>query len=465
MKKLLAILIIIILMGTVCYASEPNYTDGVMLIANSQDAVVGYARYYGLIDLLEATDGTIIKDGTAYAPLNIFPYLYSRKEIVTCEDSVYTTKIFNRELTIDLASSTAVFDGKIKKVKCFEKDGTLYVPVRWFGERVLDLAVVWKDGKILICDKSLSEKNVEYTFEKYTQYAEKYSLLLGWPPGVYSKLTSDDGYENYAKRDVGPSKNEWINGWIAYASIIINDGYTTAVDRNSHSIGFLDSSFNFTKAVDISMGYYDITALEPPRCGWAMVGRENNLHGVAWEAGMYAPVKGSHFVDTNGDKMILGFEEIIDPGFEQYEPIRALDEFSDGMALMTSAEYSSKFDYMDVHYDYSEKNLKRYIYFINTDGELTAAINSDKYDCSSKMYDCEIDDMGLTFGESKFSNGLLPVREKATGKYGYVNKLGEQVIECRFDSADNFELGIANVELNGHKYWLDTQGNLSEPRL
>ena len=463
MKKILTIFILLMLIGTVSYAAEPNYTDGIMLIANSQDVIVEYGRHYGLSNLLKDTDGTLIKNGTAYAPLDMFSYLYSRYDTVTCENGIYSTKIFNRDLVIDAGYSEILFDGKTDKIDCFEKDGILYVPVRWFGENILDLAVVWNDGKILLCNKTLSDKNVEYTFKKYSEYAEEYSLgSEGWTTEVLRMESNNLNIgDNYSSYDSGTRQYDWF----ARTSCIVMDGYLPTIDLSSHSLGFLDSSLNFTKAVDADMDYYDITALMAPRCGWALVARDLATadEGFISEVGFYAYLKGDSFVDKDGNVLTVQFDEIVDDNYVAYESLRAVDEFYDGIALMTSKELSQDYDMLDRGKKDFNECLKRYIYFVNTDGELVGTINSNKYECSSETYDWDMYST-IGFGKYRFSNGLLPVHEKSTGKWGYVNKLGELAIECKFDSAKSFESGVADVELDGQKYCIDIYGNLTVPR-
>ena len=56
-----------------------------------------------------------------------------------------------------------------------------------------------------------------------------------------------------------------------------------------------------------------------------------------------------------------------------------------------------------------------------------------------------------------FHEGLA--RVKKNGKYGYINKEGEEVIKCQYDDASNFHEGLAAVKKNEKKYYIDNLGN------
>ena len=64
--------------------------------------------------------------------------------------------------------------------------------------------------------------------------------------------------------------------------------------------------------------------------------------------------------------------------------------------------------------------------YINTNGE--------------EVIECKYDFV------SKFSEGFAVVEK--SGKYGYINTNGEEVIECKYDDASNFSKGLASVNLN-----------------
>lgn len=63
--------------------------------------------------------------------------------------------------------------------------------------------------------------------------------------------------------------------------------------------------------------------------------------------------------------------------------------------------------------------------------------------------------------DMQFSNGLASVRDEKSGKWGYINQLGEQVIDFRYDEAYRFEENVAWVRDNYGDLWhaIDTNGN------
>jgi hypothetical protein len=66
--------------------------------------------------------------------------------------------------------------------------------------------------------------------------------------------------------------------------------------------------------------------------------------------------------------------------------------------------------------------------------------------------------------ETVFSEGLAVFHSLENGKYGYINKKGEVVIEPKFDEADLFTEGAAIVRINYKYGFIDTKGNyLIEP--
>ena len=50
------------------------------------------------------------------------------------------------------------------------------------------------------------------------------------------------------------------------------------------------------------------------------------------------------------------------------------------------------------------------------------------------------------------------VEDKDNGKWGYINKNGEFIIEPQFDNADNFSEGYACVELDGKWGYINNKG-------
>ncbi len=69
------------------------------------------------------------------------------------------------------------------------------------------------------------------------------------------------------------------------------------------------------------------------------------------------------------------------------------------------------------------------------------------------------------YGETDewFADGLLRARDAVTGKWGYVGRTGEWDLPARWDSAQNFQEGLAVVEWNGSYGYLDREGNLVVP--
>ena len=56
-----------------------------------------------------------------------------------------------------------------------------------------------------------------------------------------------------------------------------------------------------------------------------------------------------------------------------------------------------------------------------------------------------------------FSEGLA--RVKKDGKWGYMNKEGEEVIPCKYDSVLDFSEGLAIVKKDGKAFTIDRFGN------
>jgi len=83
---------------------------------------------------------------------------------------------------------------------------------------------------------------------------------------------------------------------------------------------------------------------------------------------------------------------------------------------------------------------------IDRKGNQIELVESSKYDILSNQ------------GNNYFSEGLLSVRDKYTGKFGYINHQGKLVIECKFYDAYPFHEGYAFVAVspyqnNSSKKW------------
>ena len=61
-----------------------------------------------------------------------------------------------------------------------------------------------------------------------------------------------------------------------------------------------------------------------------------------------------------------------------------------------------------------------------------------------------------------FSEGLALVRigDYETGKYGFINKKGEEVVEPKYDDASSFSEGIAPVREGDNWYIIDKKGKV-----
>ena len=55
-----------------------------------------------------------------------------------------------------------------------------------------------------------------------------------------------------------------------------------------------------------------------------------------------------------------------------------------------------------------------------------------------------------------FSEGLA--RVKLNGKWGFINKIGEEVIPLKYDEVENFSEGFAKVKLNGKVFYINKRG-------
>lgn len=58
-----------------------------------------------------------------------------------------------------------------------------------------------------------------------------------------------------------------------------------------------------------------------------------------------------------------------------------------------------------------------------------------------------------------FSNGLAKVKNE-NWKYGFINRLGENVIECIFDEVQEFSDGLSRIRLNGKYGFINTLGKI-----
>ena len=61
-----------------------------------------------------------------------------------------------------------------------------------------------------------------------------------------------------------------------------------------------------------------------------------------------------------------------------------------------------------------------------------------------------------------FSEGLARVRigDEKTGKWGYIDKEGKFVINPQFDCAEDFSEGLAKVKVGGKYGWIDKTGKI-----
>ena len=49
---------------------------------------------------------------------------------------------------------------------------------------------------------------------------------------------------------------------------------------------------------------------------------------------------------------------------------------------------------------------------------------------------------------------------RLNGKYGFIDKTGKEVIECKYGDTYDFHEGLAAVKLNGKWYYIDHKGNI-----
>lgn len=110
-------------------------------------------------------------------------------------------------------------------------------------------------------------------------------------------------------------------------------------------------------------------------------------------------------------------------------------------------------DDFDKLYDFSEgialaeKNDE--IFFINKTGEKIFVFNKGEYEFDYN-------------GTKKFSEGLMAIFDRKIGKFGFMNREGEFVIEPKFENAANFSDGLARVSIkkNYREYlgFINTEG-------
>lgn len=92
----------------------------------------------------------------------------------------------------------------------------------------------------------------------------------------------------------------------------------------------------------------------------------------------------------------------------------------------------------DILYDFSEGiavcRRHKDFFFINKNGEITFRCQKDKLELEY-------------FGEQKFSEGLIAAKNVETGKFGFLNKFGDFVIEPIYNNAASFSEGLARISI------------------
>lgn len=63
----------------------------------------------------------------------------------------------------------------------------------------------------------------------------------------------------------------------------------------------------------------------------------------------------------------------------------------------------------------------------------------------------------------QFNEGLAYVRDSSSGMYGFIDKTGELVIPCLYESASSFSDGLAGVQVNGRWGYIDKTGETVIP--
>ena len=65
--------------------------------------------------------------------------------------------------------------------------------------------------------------------------------------------------------------------------------------------------------------------------------------------------------------------------------------------------------------------------------------------------------------EEAYPTFELRGRVKKDHKYGFIDNLGKQIIEIKYEKAGDYHEGAASVERMGRKYYIDWEGKLSQP--
>ena len=97
-----------------------------------------------------------------------------------------------------------------------------------------------------------------------------------------------------------------------------------------------------------------------------------------------------------------------------------------------------------------------FVVFKNSDGKYACLSKEDKW-VAPFEYD------GITL--DGFSHeGLICV--KKSGLSGLLDKDGKEILPCKYKSISKFENGVASVEIDGNKYWINKEGNeVSQPEV
>ena len=99
-----------------------------------------------------------------------------------------------------------------------------------------------------------------------------------------------------------------------------------------------------------------------------------------------------------------------------------------------------------------------FVVFKNSDGKYACLSKEDKW-----VAPFEYDDITL----DGFSHeGLIRVEKKTEDAklLGLLDKDGKEILPCKYKSISKFENGVASVEIDGNKYWINKEGNeVSQP--
>ena len=97
-----------------------------------------------------------------------------------------------------------------------------------------------------------------------------------------------------------------------------------------------------------------------------------------------------------------------------------------------------------------------FVVFKNSDGKYACLSKEDKW-----VAPFEYDDITL-YGFSH--EGLICV--KKSGLSGLLDKDGKEILPCKYKSISKFENGVASVEIDGNKCWINKEGNeVSQPEV